>query len=383
MEFHWSAEQRAFRQRVRDFLEAELPANWRDISRHGPGSRQQTEFSLEFCPKLAAAGLLVPHWPKEHGGSDATVWEHFIIGEEMWAAGEPRGAQYMNVNWIGPTIMRFGTAEQKELHLKRAAAGQSIWCQGFSEPSSGSDLASLRTFAARDGDTFVINGSKIWTSYAALADHCFLLARTSGKGREGICIFIVPMDAPGITVRPIPSLVGEGDIHEVFFNDVVIPASAMLGEEGKAWSLITYSLANERVGIPRYEFSRRTLDDIVARLKQEGRWDEDMVRFRAGQALAACEAARMLVYRIVDERSRGMPPSAESSLARAAVVTADNAVLNFALEFLPDALVGDGFGLAQPHHERAIAAGVASGAAEIQLNIIAQAFLELPREPRK
>ena len=383
MEFHWSAEQRAFRQRVRDFLAAELPPNWRDISRHGPGSREQTEFSLAFCPKLSSAGLLVPHWPREHGGADATVWEHFIIGEEMWAAGEPRGAQYMNVNWIGPTIMRFGTAEQKALHLKRAAAGKAIWCQGFSEPSSGSDLASLRTFAARDGDNFVVNGSKIWTSYAALADYCFLLARTFGKGREGICIFIVPMDTPGIAVRPIPSLVGEGDIHEVFFNDVVIPASAMLGEEGKAWSIITYSLANERVGIPRYEFSRRTLDDIVTRLKQEGRWSEDMVRFRAGQALAACEAARMLVYRIVDERSRGIPPSAESSLARAAVVAADNAVLNFALEFLPDALMGDGIGLAQPHHERAIAAGIASGATEIQLNIIAQAFLELPREPRK
>lgn len=383
MEFHWSAEQRAFRQKVRDFLAAELPPNWRDISRHGPGSREQTEFSLAFCPRLASAGLLVPHWPREHGGADATVWEHFIIGEEMWAAGEPRGAQYMNVNWIGPTIMRFGTAEQKALHLKRAAAGKAIWCQGFSEPSSGSDLASLRTFAARDGDNFVVNGSKIWTSYAALADYCFLLARTFGKGREGICIFIVPMDTPGITVRPIPSLVGEGDIHEVFFKDVVIPASAMLGEEGKAWSIITYSLANERVGIPRYEFSRRTLDEIVTRLKQEGRWSEDMVRFRAGQALAACEAARMLVYRIVDERSRGIPPSAESSLARAAVVAADNAVLNVALEFLPDALMGDGIGLAQPHHERAIAAGIASGATEIQLNIIAQAFLELPREPRK
>lgn len=383
MEFHWSEEQRAFRRRVRDFLEAELPDNWRATSRHGPGSREQTEFSLTFCPKLAEVGLLVPHWPREYGGAGATVWEHFILGEEMWAAGEPRGAQYMNVNWIGPTIMHFGTPAQKALHLARAASGKAIWCQGFSEPSSGSDLASLRTAAVRDGDNFVINGSKIWTSYAALADYCFLLARTSGKGREGICIFLVPMETPGITVRAIPSLVGEGDIHEVFFNDVIVPASAMLGEEGKAWSIITYSLANERVGIARYEFSRRTLDGMVARLKQEGRWGEDMVRFRAGQALSACEAARMLVYRIVDERSRGMPPSAESSLARAAVVTADHAVSNFGLEFLPDAYVGGGIGLAQPHHERAIASGIASGAAEIQLNIIAQAFLELPREPRK
>jgi alkylation response protein AidB-like acyl-CoA dehydrogenase len=382
MDFSWSGPQSAFRARVVDFLKSELPDDWSEIARHGPGSRQQTDFSLRFCPKLAEAGLLVPHWPKEFGGEGATVWEHFILGEEMWAAGEPRGPQYMNVNWIGPTIMRFGTDEQKELHLPRAAQGQAIWCQGFSEPSAGSDLVSLRTSAERDGDNFVINGSKIWTSYAGLADHCFLLARTSGKRKDGICIFIVPMDTPGISVRPIPSLVGEGDIHEVFFNDVTVPASAMLGEEGKAWSIITYSLGNERVGIPRYEFSRRTLDTLVARLKEEDRWNDEYIRYRAGQALCACEAARLLVYRVVDERSRGAPPSAESSLARFAVITADHAVSNFGLEFLPDSYSNDDISSLKPHHERAIASGIASGAAEIQLGIVAQSYLELPWEPR-
>lgn len=382
MEFGWSVPQQKFRARVTDFLKSELPDNWAEIAQHGPGSKEQTEFSLSFCPRLAEAGLLVPHWPNEHGGEGASVWEHFILGEEMWAAGEPRGAQYMNVNWIGPTIMRFGSEEQKRFHLKRAAEGKAIWCQGFSEPSSGSDLVSLRTLAVRDGDNFVINGAKIWTSYAGLADHCFLLARTSGKGKDGICIFIVPMDLPGISVRSIPSLVGEGDIHEVFFNDVSVPASAMLGEEGKAWSIITYSLGNERVGIPRYEFSRRTLDAIVSRLKEEGRWTDEYVRYRAGQALSACEAARILVYRIVDERSRGAPPSADASLARIAVVTADHAVSNLALEFLPDSFAGNELSLMKPHHERAIASGIASGATEIQLNIVAQSYLELPREPR-
>lgn len=382
MDFEWSDSQRQFRARVAEFLKSELPDEWNEIARHGPGSRQQTEFSLRFCPRLADAGLLVPHWPKEFGGEDATIWEHFIIGEEMWAAGEPRGAQYMNVNWIGPTIMRFGTNEQKAFHLPRAAQGKAIWCQGFSEPSAGSDLASLRTSAVRDGDNFVINGTKIWTSYAALADHCFLLARTSGKRSDGICIFLVPMDTPGITVRAIPSLVGEGDIHEVFFKDVTVPATAMLGEEGQAWSIITYSLGNERVGIPRYEFSRRTLDSLVARLKEEGRWNDEYIRFRAGQTLSACEAARMLVYRVVDERSRGAAPSSESSLARFAVVNADHAVSNFALEFLPHCYADDTLPLLKPHHERAIASGIASGAAEIQLSIIAKSFLELPPEPR-
>jgi alkylation response protein AidB-like acyl-CoA dehydrogenase len=285
----------------------------------------------------------------------------------------------MNVNWIGPTLMQVGTAEQQERYLGAMAAGTAIWCQGFSEPSAGSDLFALRTAAVRDGDDFVINGTKIWTSYAALADHCFLLARTGGKRKEGLCIFLVDMRLPGITVRPIPSLVGEGDIHEVFFQDVVVPRSAMLGEEGRAADIIKFALGNERVGIPRYELSRRTLDTAVARLKDLGTWRDEHVRFRAGQALAACEAARLLVYQVVDQRVRGLPPSADASLARIAVISADHAVASFALEFLPDAFAADDLPLLKPQHERAIAAGVASGAAEIQLDIIASSYLQLPR----
>lgn len=380
MDFRWSTEDQAFRSRVVEFLRAELPADWDQIAQHGPGSREQTDFSLSFCPRLAEAGLLVPHWPVEYGGSGASVWQHLILGEEMWAVGEPRGPQYMNVNWIGPTLMRFGTAEQKRRYLGEAAAGRAIWCQGFSEPSAGSDLFSLRTSARREGDSYVIDGTKIWTSYAKLADHCFLLARTGGKRRDGICIFLVDMDLPGIAVRPIPSLLGEGDIHEVFFDNVVVPASALLGEEGQAASIITYSLGNERVGIARYELSRRALTASVERLQAMGLWNDNHIRFRAGQALAACEAARALVYQVADQRSRGLPPSADASLARVAVISADHAVANFALEFLPDAFVRNDLPILLPQHERAIAAGIASGAAEIQLDIIAASYLQLPRE---
>jgi alkylation response protein AidB-like acyl-CoA dehydrogenase len=379
MNFEWTDRDKAFRAEVVDFLARELPPDWLKIARHGPGSRQQTEFSLEFCAKLAAAGLLVPHWPKEHGGRGSSVWEHFILGEEMWAVGEPRGPQYMNVNWIGPTILRFGTAEQKARYIPEIAAGRVVWCQGFSEPSAGSDLGSLRTRAERDGDHFIINGSKVWTSYAGMADNCFLLARTSGNRKDGICIFLISMHTPGITVRPIPALVGNGDLHEVFFEDVRIPASAMLGEEGKAWSLITYALANERIGLPRYKLSARVLGELVEQLKVDGSWKDEIVRYRAGQALAACEAARMLVYRVVDQRARGLPPNAESSLARVAIVSADHAVASFALDFLPDAFASDVIPLLKPHHERAIAAGIASGAAEIQLGIVASDYLNLPR----
>ncbi|KPU88707.1 acyl-CoA dehydrogenase [Variovorax paradoxus] len=381
MNFEWTPEQRALRERVRALLARELPPDWEHISRHGPGSPAQTAFSLAFCPKLAAEGLLVPHWPAAHGGRDAPAWEHFIIGEELFAAGEPRGPQYMNANFIGATLMKFGTPQQQARYLPDMAAGRAVWCQGFSEPSAGSDLAALATRAVPRGGEYVINGSKVWTSYAGMAQTCFLLARTDA-GKGGIAIFLVPMDTPGITVRPIPSLIGHGDIHEVFFDDVVVPAAARLGEEGQAWAIIGYALSLERVGLARYAFSRRVLDRMVGELTAQDRFADSAVRAQAAQALAACEAARLLVYRVVDERARGLPPSAVSNLARVAVVKADHAVSDFALAHFGDALCGDRWPLVLAHHERAIAAGIASGAAEIQLNLVANDWLQLPRESR-
>lgn len=381
MDFNWTEENLAYRARVREFLQRELPPDWSEIARHGPGSRQQTDFSLEFCAKLAAAGLLVPHWPSQWGGQDRPTWEHFILGEEMWAAGEPRGAQYMNVNWIGPTILRFGSEAQKQRYVPEMAAGKAIWCQGFSEPNAGSDLASLMTRANRDGDDYVINGQKIWTSYAGLAQHCFLLARVGGveEGKAAIAIFIVPMSAPGIEVRSIPSLIGHGDIHEVFFTDVRVPVEARLGAEGQGWDIIAYSLANERVGIPRYEFSANALDQMVAELQRRGDFTDSIVRARAGEASAACEAARLLVYRVVDQRARGEQQGTEANLARVAVIAADQAVADFANDFLPDALSGDEHPAFLAHHERAIVAGIAAGSAEIHLNLVARRHLDLPK----
>lgn len=383
MEFGWSQEEHSHRMRIRALLERLLPADWEERSVHGPGSDWQTAFSRTFCTALAEEGLLVPHWPREFGGEDAGVWRQFILGEEMWAAGEPRGPQYMNVNWIGPVLMRYGTPEQQARHLPPIREGRAIWCQGFSEPSAGSDLAALRTRAVPVENGYRVSGAKVWTSYAGHADHCFLLARVpvdagGATGKAGIMILLVDMTSPGIQVKRIPALIGEGDIHEVFFDDVFVPASDRLGEEGQAWEIIQYALQHERVGIARYEFSRRILDRAVSRLKAGGRWNDPGVRERAGHALMLCEAARLLVYRIVDGKARGLSPDAYAALARWAVVQADNGVNEFLTEFLPEGLLDDPVQVA--HHQRAIAAGIASGAAEIQLNLIARQWLQLPSE---
>jgi len=315
------------------------------------------------------------------------VWRQYILAEEVWAAGEPRGPQYMNVNWVGPVMMRFGSPAQIEKYLPPVRAGKAIWCQGFSEPSAGSDLAALRTTATPADGGYRVTGSKIWTSYAGRADTCFLLARMppqagGAAGKAGIVILLVDMRSPGIQVKPIPALVGQGDIHEVFFDEVFVPEEERLGAEGQAWEIINFLLQHERVGIPRYAFSRRILDRAVARLKASGRWADPVVQDRAGRALALCEAARMLVYRVVDDKAQDRPPDAFGSLARWAVVQADNGVAAFLAEFAPDGLLG-GDPLQLAHHQRAIASGVASGAAEIQLNLAAQRWLDLPREPQR
>jgi alkylation response protein AidB-like acyl-CoA dehydrogenase len=378
MDFSWTEVQLAFRASVSDFLERELPDNWESIARQSPGSKALTEFSLAFCPKLAAAGLLVPHWPEEFGGRNASPWEHFILGELMWEAGEPRGPQYYNVNWIGPTIMAYGTRVQKRQHLQLMSSGSVIWCQGFSEPSAGSDLASLRTRAEPNGGKFLITGSKIWTSYAALSDYCFLLARVPempGKP-NGITVFLLPMSRAGIAVRPIRSVVGDGDLHEVFFDSVEVEADEVLGEVGDGWRVARYALHYERVGIPRYALAARILDKTVHHMERAGALGDAACEM-AGAARANCEAARMLTYAVIDRRARNLPPDGSTSVTRFATVAAENAVAEFVLDFQPSLLAGLEEPMVETHHRRAIAAGIASGAAEIQLNLIARDVLGL------
>ncbi len=378
MDFAWTDEQKAFRATVRQFLQDNLPDNWEHIA-HGPASKEQTTFAKTFCGKLAEQGLLVPHWPEEWGGRNVDPWIAFILAEEMWMAGEPRGGQYMNVNWIGPTMMLYGSDEQKQQHIPPMARGETLWCQGFSEPESGSDLASLRTKADKDGNGYLINGQKIWTSYAGDADTCFCLARTN-PGKNGISIFLIPMDTPGITVRDIPSIIGEGDIHEVFFDDVVVPETARLGDEGQAWEIVGKALSLERVGIPRFALASTTLRKAVELLKAEGRFGLGAVD-QAAKAHAACEAARLYSYSIIDQRAKGRIPGPEASVGRFATVNCERMVADFVVEHVPEAISGQ-HPMLLAHHQRGIVAGIASGAAEIQLNLIATQYLELPREPR-
>jgi alkylation response protein AidB-like acyl-CoA dehydrogenase len=381
LEFGWSDDEVRFRRELAAFLDEELPGDWEERARHGPGSDAQVAFARDFCPRLAGRGWLTPHWPEAWGGEGASPWRHAILGEEMWARGEPRGPQYMNVNWIGPAILEFGTPEQKQALLPPIARGEALWCQGFSEPDAGSDLAALRTLALREGDVYRVNGTKLWTSYANHAQHCFLLARSDPDStrQRGLSVLLVPMDLAGIEVREIRSVVGDRYFHEVRFQDVRVPAGQRLGPEGEGWSVVTWALQYERVGAARYARAARTLDALVERVRRLGRLGEPGLLERFGEARAVCEGARVLAWRVIDQRAHGLPPSADANAARVAGTRAERVVSELALEVLGPAAL-EGGSLADAHFRLAMTAGVAVGATEVQLDLVARRVLGLPRE---
>jgi alkylation response protein AidB-like acyl-CoA dehydrogenase len=334
------------------------------------------ETAQSFCRLLADQGLLCMAWPEEYGGKGASPWEQTAVREEMWAHHEPRGAQYMGVNWVGPTIMRHGTDAQKATHLPAISRGEVIWCQGFSEPDAGSDLASLQTAARRDGEGWRISGQKIWTSYATMAQWCFLLARTTKgeKKQQGITVFLIPMDAPGITVRPIPCMLGPHHLNEVFLDDVWVTEADVLGEVDHGWSVVQEVLAFERVGIARYARVERLLQWAPAALGD--RWDSlpDELRGRWARMLTHARRARLLAYRVIATQSSGQVRPGDTASYRIAVTRLDQESADVLMDIAAEGgderfrrAVGD-------HHKYSVSATVASGSIEMQRILLARAL---------
>jgi alkylation response protein AidB-like acyl-CoA dehydrogenase len=376
VEFDWSPDQDEVRARLRSIIADIVPPGWtaryRDVA-----TPDRLAVTMRLCQRLAEEDLWIPHWPAAYGGRDASPWEQIILGEELWGAGEPRGPQYMNTNWIAPAIIAAGTEEQIHRYLPAIAAGKVLWCQGFSEPDAGSDLASMRTTAVRDGEYYVLNGQKIWTSYAHVAEYCFLLARTNTEvaKRRGISILLVPMDLPGIEVREIPSVLGSHAIHEVFFSDVHVPVDCRLGEENEGWPLIRKVLANERIGAARFERASRVIFAGVA--ASGGGVPRDPVT--AGHALATAQAARMLAYAAVQDRIDGRDDTGSASTSRVASIAAERAATQTLVgEYGEDSdqagsLADDQFTVSMP-------VSITAGTLEVQLDLVARLALGLPRE---
>ena len=319
MRLQLSPELEAFREEMRTFFTTQVPREIRDtVAARRHVSKDQYVRTQRI---LNAAGLAVPHWPVEWGGRDWTPLQRHIWREEMQLACVPEPLAF-NASMIGPVIAAFGNQEQKERFLARTANLDIWWCQGFSEPDAGSDLASLRTTAVRDGDDWVVNGQKTWTALGQHADWIFCLVRTdptAEKKQRGISLLVFPMDTPGVTLRPIELIDGSFEVNEVFFEDVRVPAENLIGEENRGWDYAKFLLGNERVGIARIGSSKRLLAQAKAYAQEVtvgGRplAEEPRMADRIAELENELLALELTALRVVAHSADGKPHPASSVL---------------------------------------------------------------------
>ncbi len=381
MDYQFDEDSQRLRARLREMIAMNFDSDFLGAWTDDPNDLVQTQ---RFCRLLADEGLLARAWPAEFGGGGGSVWEQTVVREEMWAHHEPRGAQYMGLNWVGPALIRFGTEAQRRQHLPSIAAGEVVWCQGFSEPEAGSDLASLRTRATPTDGGWLVSGQKIWTSYAEMAQWCVVAARTSTEGRkhEGITVFLVPMDGDGPTVRPIASMLGRHHLNEVFFDEVFVGPDSVLGEVNGGWAVIREALKFERVGIARYARCDRLLHLLREELGES--WNDlpGGLRARWARALIHVRTARLLAYRVVAAQEAGTLTDADASIARVATTLCDQEVAEVLFEALGPRALDNAtssaailHGAVEDHWRYAQAATIASGTIEIQRMLIARSVL--------
>ncbi|MCX8073603.1 MAG: acyl-CoA dehydrogenase family protein [Candidatus Binatia bacterium] len=392
MDFAFSAEELAFAAEAREWLERHLPQSWR---RGHLWTRADdpmwVEIAREWQRKLYEGGWAAISWPKELGGRGATVVERWLFEEELDRAGAPRPiASSGAVDLIGTAILRHGTEEQKKRFIKPLLSGEELWCQGFSEPGAGSDLASLRTRAERHGSEFIVNGQKVWTSHADLADWCFLLCRTEldQPRHRGLSLLLVDMHSPGITVRPLRQMTGDAEFCEVFFSDVRVPTDSLVGQPGKGWEIAMGILAHERGPVWTFTFQRkirRSLYHAVSVAQRRGLTADLLTRQRLAQAWIEVKLLELVGYRSITKLKRTGAPGAESSIEKILGSETDQR-----LQEVATAVFGAlGLGAApswETEWQRtareylyARSESIMGGTSEIQRNVIAQRLLGLPR----
>jgi pimeloyl-CoA dehydrogenase large subunit len=323
MDLRFSPEENAFRQELRTFFRTEVPES---IRKKVMESLHLTKEEMIASHKvLHAKGLTVPHWPKQWGGADWTPVQHYIYTEELQYNGVPQPLPF-NVSMCGPVVIAFGTEAQKKRFLPRMASLDDWWCQGFSEPGAGSDLAGLKTAAVRNGDHYVVNGQKTWTTMAQHADWIFCLVRTdpeAPKKQLGISFLLIDMRTPGVTVRPIQTIDGGREVNEVFFDDVKVPVENLVGQENRGWDCAKFLLGNERTGIARVGYSKQRVQRIKELASRVMAGDRPLIedeRFR--EKVAAVEvdlkALEMTQMRVLaeDRRRKANVPNPMSSILK-------------------------------------------------------------------
>lgn len=382
MDFSYPAEVERFRSELRDWLSQNLTDEL--VAARRPTGRDDAAFEMlrEWNATMADAGWAAVSWPPEYGGRGATVLEQLVYTEETTRARAPMPLNVIGLNNIAPAIMQYGTEQQKLTLLPRMMRADDIWCQGMSEPEAGSDLAALRTRAVRDGDDFVVNGQKIWTSLGHRADWCQLYVRTNPEApkHKGISCLIVDMTLPGIEVRPLVTLNGDADFAEVFFHDVRVPADALLGPLNAGWQVATTTLSHERAGAARlYAEMQVRLEELVDDLAAAGTGalDDPVTLRRLGEIAVRIKYLEVLCQRSISATLHGGDALGSASLAKTVwgEIGQDLAALAF------DALGTRGAGAPWANYRlTSRSLTIAGGTTQINKNITAQRVLGLPRK---
>ena len=390
MDFRFSPEDDSFRQDVRQFIRQELPADWEGGGRYP--EEDDWDLTVQIRKKMADRGWLTMHWPEEYGGQAASQVRSAIFSEELTYSRTP-GRDIFGVRMLGPTLMIHGSEEQKQAHLPPIARGDIQWCQGYSEPGSGSDLASLDTRAIKDGDDLVINGSKIWTSMAHHADWIMLLARTDPDApkHRGISFILVDMKSPGIQVRPIINMANRHEFNQVIFDNVRAPVRNIVGEENRGWYVAVTLLDFERSGIDFSATGRRLLDETLeyaTETKRNGRplVETGWIRNALADRYIECEVARLMAYNVAYMQGQGLVPNKEASMSKVFGSETVQRITKTSMDILGmygvlgrEEKWAPLNGRVQENWMSAFAGTIAAGTSEVQRNIIASRGLGLPR----
>jgi len=396
MDFHFTPAEEAFRADIRDWLVANLPPGWGTTFKEPEAEAARFAFRLDWEHRLHAAGWSGVSWPREYGGRGATLVEQAIFQEELARANAPESVNIIGRNLTAPTLMAHGTEAQKQRFLPKILSSEEIWCQGFSEPNSGSDLASARCRATLDGEHFVINGQKIWTSFAQYAQWCFVLARTDTAvpKHRGLSFILVDMTSPGITIRPLVQITRDTEFSEVFFDNVRVPRENLVGALNEGWRIAMTTLTYERgpeEALPRQVRFQRDLDAIMQyavapRAAGRSPADDPAIRQRIASSYIDLELMRLTGLRSFSRLIKGEPLGPEASLNKLYWSHMYQRMMETALEVQgeagallpgdPDAPLGGAFAY---KFLQSRAMTIYSGSSEIQRNIIAERVLGLPK----
>ncbi len=394
MDLSFSPEEESFRARVRKFLTENLPPGWGGAGGR-PAGMTQLEFLRDWQRRLYDNGFLGMSWPKEYGGQGASQIEMAIYNEESARVRAPGALNAIGLSMVGPTIISHGTKEQKERYLANILSGEEIWCQGYSEPNSGSDVASLTTRAELKGDEFVVNGHKVWTTLAHLAQQCMLIARTDAAApkHRGISCLLIDMKTPGITVKPLRQMTGEAEFNELFFDDVHVPRENLLGPQNEGWRVATTTLMNERgtsalASVMRYRIVFDEIVDLARSTMRHGRpaTQDPVLRQRLAQFHVDLEMMRFTAYRTFSKILKGGDPGPVGSISKLAWSELNQRMMEFVMEVEGPAsqlMRGSAHavqsGRWQHHFLRSRANTIEAGTSEIQRNIIAERVRGLPK----